>query len=83
MRLRTKTYLSDILVPHSAGLLNVCSALGNVLEVVSIDLELVLGVFGCLDINSWGHNNPTDDLLAQEVAAGHHQHVCLKPQGIP
>ena len=60
--------LSDILVPDSARLLDVCGALGDLLEIVTAEDELILLVLGSLDINTVLSNDLADDLLAQEVA---------------
>jgi len=62
------TNLTDILVPHSADLLDVGGALGDVLERVAAQLQLVLLVLGGLDLDALVHDDPADDLLADEVA---------------
>lgn len=61
-------YLSDILVPHTADLLDVCGALGDGLERVAEQDKLILLVFGNLDIDTLLHDDPADELLANEVA---------------
>ena len=63
-----KTYLSDILVSYSADLLDVGSGLGNVLEGVSEELELILLVIGGLDLDTWLHDDSADNLLTNEVS---------------
>lgn len=40
----------------------------DLLEIVTGELELVLDVLGSLDIDTVGHGDATDDLLAQEVS---------------
>lgn len=65
------THLTDILVPHTADLLDVCGALGNILEVITGELELVLDVLRRLDVDTGVHHDPADVLLAQEVAVTH------------
>ena len=62
------TYLSNILVPYSADLLDIGSTLGNVLEIVAQQVELVFDVLGALNIDTRVHDNPTNDLLAQKVS---------------
>lgn len=61
-------YLSDILVSHSADLLDVGSALGNTLEGVAGQDQLVLLGLGDLDLDTALHNDPPDNLLADEVS---------------
>jgi len=61
-------HLSDILVADSADLLDVGSALGDLLEVVTGELQLVLDVLGSLDLDTVGHNDTANELLAQEVS---------------
>ena len=65
---RRGTNLPDILVPHSADLLDICSRLGHVLEGVARQHNLVLDIGGGLDNDPAQHGNATDDLLTQEVA---------------
>ena len=62
------TYLTDILVPHLADLLDICGALGDSLEGVSEEDQLILLGLGDLDIDTAGHHDSPDDLLADEVA---------------
>src|SRR4051794_23066123 len=61
------TNLSDILVPHTADLLDVGGALRHVLEGNAGELELVLLVFRRLNVDARVHDDPPDDLLANEV----------------
>lgn len=63
-----RSYLSDILVPHSADLLDVCGGLGDSLEGVAGQDQLILLCLGDLDIDTGLHDNPADELLADEVA---------------
>lgn len=60
-------YLTDILVSYSADLLDICCALGHVLERVSEQLQLILLVLGCLDLDTWLHDDLADNLLTDEV----------------
>lgn len=62
------THLTDILVPHSADLLDVCSALGDSLEGVAAQDQLILLGLGDLDVNTLLHDDTADELLANEVA---------------
>ena len=61
-------YLSDILVAHPASLLDVGSALGDVLQGVAGQDKLVLLALGNLDIDALLHCHPAHNLLADEVA---------------
>lgn len=61
-------YLSDILVADSADLLNVGGTLGDVLERVSRQLELVLDVGGGDDLNTRLGGDTAHNLLAKEVS---------------
>ena len=63
-----KTYLSDILVSHSADLLDIGRTLRHVLEVVANQDELILLVLGDLDVDALLHDDAADNLLADEVA---------------
>jgi hypothetical protein len=63
------TNLSNILISYSADLLEVCSALGDTLKIVSVELKLILDVLGSLDINTGVHSDPAGNFLAQEVSA--------------
>lgn len=65
---RGKTNLSDILVSHSADLLNIGRTLRNVLDGVTLEDELILLVLGRLNIDTLLHDNSSDDLLADEVS---------------
>lgn len=65
---QTVQELSDILVADTADLLDVGGALGDVLDAVSGELELVLDVLGSLDVDAGPHVDPSDDLLANEVS---------------
>lgn len=60
-------YLTDILVSHSADLLDVCRALGYSLKRVTSDGQLVLLALGDLDIDTTLHGDPAHELLADEV----------------
>lgn len=62
------SHLSDILVADSADLLNVGGALGDGLEGVSGQLELVLDVGGGDDLNTRLASDAANDLLAKEVS---------------
>lgn len=64
---RIATHLPDILVPDPANLLNVGGALGDSLERVTAEDELILLGLGDLDIDTGLHDNPPDDLLTNEV----------------
>ena len=59
--------LSDILVPHSARLLDVRRALRHVLERVAGDLELVFDVLRRFYVHALLHDYAADDLLAEEI----------------
>lgn len=61
------SYLSDILVPHPADLLDVCGGLGDSLERVAEQNELILLCLGDLDIDSGLHDDVANELLADEV----------------
>lgn len=63
------THLTDILVAHPADLLDISSGLGDTLEGVAGEDELILLGLGDLDIDTGLHNDAADDLLANEVAA--------------
>lgn len=62
------SYLTDILVADLADLLDIGGALGDVLERVAGEDELVLLGGGDSDLNTLGHGHAVDDLLANEVA---------------
>lgn len=61
---QTVQELPNILVPHSARLLDVGGGLRDVLEGVARQLQLVLCRLGGLDIDAWVHRHVADDLLA-------------------
>jgi hypothetical protein len=63
------SYLSDVLVPYFADLLDVCRALRNALQRVSADDQLVLLRLGDLDVDARLHHHPLHDLLADEISA--------------
>lgn len=77
------SYLSDILVPHSADLLDVCRALGDSLEGVAAQDQLILLGLGDLDVDALLHDNPADELLADEVSVcgRTHQPSCSSKPG--
>lgn len=60
--------LSDILVPYSAYLLDVGCGLGDVLEGFTVDFDLILDVFRCLDGHTGVHLDMSDEFLTQEVS---------------
>lgn len=60
--------LSDILVLDSGALLDSSGGLGDGLNVVSRDVELVLHGLGDLNSDSFGHWHDSEELLAQEVS---------------
>lgn len=62
------THLPDILVPDSANLLNVCRALGDGLERVAGQDQLVLLRLGDLNVDARLHDHPPHNLLANKVA---------------
>ncbi len=61
-------YLPDILVPHSADLLNVGRALRYILEGVAAEDELVLLRLGDLDVDTRLHRHSPHQLLADKVS---------------
>lgn len=61
------SYLTDILVPHPANLLDVCGALGDGLKRVAAQDQLILLRLGDLDIDTRLHHDPANELLANEV----------------
>jgi hypothetical protein len=61
------TYLTDILVTDTADLLDVGSTLGDGLEGVSGQLELILDVGGRDDVDTGLSNHAADVLLTEEV----------------
>lgn len=63
------SYLSDILVAHSADLLDVCRGLGDSLEGVAGQDELILLGLGDLDVDTLLHEDSADELLTNKVAA--------------
>lgn len=62
------SYLSDILVSHPADLLDVCGGLGDSLEGVAGQDQLVLLGLGDLDIDTGLHDDSANELLADEVS---------------
>lgn len=62
------SYLSDILVSHSADLLDIGGALRHVLEGVAEQDKLILLGGGGLDFDTGLHNDAANDLLADEVS---------------
>lgn len=62
-------YLPNILVAHSANLLDVGRALRNTIEGVAEQLQLILLVLRRLDLDTWLHDDSADDLLTDEVSA--------------
>jgi len=65
---QTVQELPNILVAHSADLLDICRTLGNILERVTEQLQLILLVFRRLDFDSWLHNDSADNLLTDEIS---------------
>lgn len=65
---KTNTNLPDILVSHPADLLDVGSALGDTLEGVTAENELVLLGSGDGNLNTGLHDDLANDLLANEVS---------------
>ena len=63
------THLTDILVPDTADLLDIGGALGDTLQGVTGQLELVLDVGGGDDLNTGLGSHAADILLTQEVTA--------------
>lgn len=63
-----RSYLSDILVSHPADLLDVCRGLGDSLEGVAGQNQLVLLGLGDLDIDTGLHDDFADELFADEVS---------------
>lgn len=61
------TYLTDILVANTADLLDVGGALGDTLERVTGELELILDVGGGDDLDTSLGSHATHVLLTQEV----------------
>lgn len=61
--------LTDILVANAADLLDVGGGLGDSLDGVALEDELVLDVLGGLDLNTLTAGDAADELLAQEVTA--------------
>jgi hypothetical protein len=62
------SYLPDILVTDSADLLDVGGALGDGLQGVTGELELILDVAGDSDLDTGLGGDTTNDLLTQEVS---------------
>lgn len=63
----TVTHLTDILVPDTADLLNVGGALGDSLQGVAGELELILDVGGGSDLNTGLSSDAANVLLTEEV----------------
>lgn len=63
-------YLSDILIPDPADLLDIRSGLGNVLKRVTEEDNLILDVGAGLYGNTLKHRYTTDNLFSQEVTIG-------------
>jgi hypothetical protein len=63
------THLTDILVTDTADLLNVGGGLGDSLQGVTGELELILDVGGGEDLNTSLGSQTADELLTKEVAA--------------
>jgi hypothetical protein len=63
-------YLSDILIPDPADLLDIRSGLRNVLKRVTSENDLVLDVGAGLNADTGKHRYTTDDLLSQKVTVG-------------
>ena len=61
------TYLTDILVPDTADLLDVGGTLGDTLQGVTGELELILDVGGGDNLNTGLGSHAADILLTQEV----------------
>lgn len=66
------THLSDILVPDSADLLDVGGSLGNILQRVTEEVELVLDVGGGNDFYTGVSDDTADVLLTEEVSVQKH-----------
>lgn len=73
------SYLSDILVSHSADLLDVCRALGHSLKGVAGEGQLILLALGDLDSDTTLHSDPAHKLLANEVSVHPTLSVYLSP----
>lgn len=71
------SHLSDILVSHSADLLDIGGTLGHGLERVAGEDKLVLLVLGDLHVDALRHDHPSDNLLANEVSDLHLEQVGL------
>lgn len=68
------SYLTDILVADTADLLDVGSTLGDTLQGVTGDLELILNVGGGDDLNARLGGHTADVLLTQEVSVKRNTH---------
>ena len=66
-RKRKQSYLSNILVPDSANLLDIGSTLRNTLKGVSENLELILDIGGSNNLNTRVGRHTANVLLAQKV----------------
>jgi len=76
-RLRiTITYLTDILVTDTADLLDVGGTLGDSLEGVSGQLELILDVGGGDNVDTGLGDHAANVLLTEEVTERNGQFLC-------
>jgi hypothetical protein len=66
--MKVNAHLSDILVSHSADLLDIGGALRDGLERVALEDQLILLGLGDLDLNTGSDGNLADELLADEVS---------------
>ena len=74
------SHLPDILVPDSADLLDVGGTLGDTLERVTEELELILDTGRGDDLDTGLSSHTTDVLLTQEVSVGKITH---QPKSMP
>ena len=63
-----KTYLTDILVSDLADLLDIGSGLRDGLEGVTLKTELILLRSRDVDLDSWLHDDLSDNLLTNKVS---------------
>ena len=66
--IQTVQELSNILIPYSARLLDICSRLRHALDGVAGDLDLVLDTFRRLNIHALVHLDSSYNFLAEEVS---------------